>query len=106
MTKLESKFESDFMSWVHRQQGLALKLPANTYAGIPDRMVLYKGKVAFVELKRDGEKPKALQEYWMKELRTKGFVAFWLTATEFNKKYKDNGIETLWVSEDPNAESY
>lgn len=104
-TKLESKFESEFMAWVHKQGGLAIKLPSNMYTGIPDRMVLYEGKVAFIELKREGFKPRPIQQFWLDELKKRRFTSFWLTPSEFNKKYKNNGIETLWVSRDPGAES-
>lgn len=38
-------------------------------AGIPDRLVILpSGKCIFVELKREGEKPRPIQDYRIKQL--------------------------------------
>lgn len=45
-----------------------------TIAGVPDRMVLMPGgRIFFVELKREGEKPEPIQIVWHARLREKGF---------------------------------
>lgn len=97
MTKLESKFEDEFKSWVEYNGGLTLKLPAVYYAGIPDRVVLYNGKIVFIELKREGQYPRLLQEMWIKRLTDLGFLAFWMNYKTFITKYKPNGIDSLWL---------
>lgn len=100
MTKLESKFEQEFKEWVEAEGGLTIKLPANVYSGIPDRMVLHAGKVAFVELKRTGRKPRKLQTWWINYLQAIGFIAMVMDYKMFIKNYKEYGVETLWVSKD------
>lgn len=41
--------------------------------GFPDLMLLKDGVASFVEVKRVGGKPRPLQEYRIKELRSAGF---------------------------------
>jgi hypothetical protein len=42
--------------------------------GLPDRLVLLpRGRVLFVELKRPGQKPRPAQQRWIKKLRGLGF---------------------------------
>lgn len=43
--------------------------------GIPDRLIIYKGKHIFVELKRPGGKPRPLQIAVMEKLRAAGAIA-------------------------------
>lgn len=59
---------------VKARGGIALKLGG--LVGIPDRLILLpKGRALFVEFKRPGEKPRAIQWWWLKKLRALGFVA-------------------------------
>lgn len=44
--------------------------------GWPDRVLLYRGHVIFIEYKRLGEKPTALQEYMIDILRKQGFEVY------------------------------
>ncbi len=44
--------------------------------GWPDRILLYRGHVIFIEYKRLGEKPTALQEYVHGTLRKQGFEVY------------------------------
>ena len=48
--------------------GVTFKFSSPSTKGVPDRIVIYDGVVAFVEVKRPGEKPRALQRYWLREL--------------------------------------
>lgn len=53
--------------------GLALKFMSPGWSGAPDRMCIFPGgKVAFVEVKRPGEKPRPLQIRRMEQLRELG----------------------------------
>lgn len=57
--------------------GLALKLTLFSGAGFPDRTVLLpKGRIAFVELKSPGQKPRKVQWYWIRKLKTLGFRVY------------------------------
>jgi len=76
MNMLESQIERYFCRKVRESGGLALKLsPAGT-AGLPDRLVLLPGRrIAFVELKAPGKKPRPLQQKRINELQKLGFRA-------------------------------
>lgn len=66
---LESKHERDLADAVKEAGGLAIKLPASLYRGIPDRLLLLPGgRVFFVELKRLRGKPSVHQVRFRKIL--------------------------------------
>ena len=50
--------------------------------GIPDRLLVHQGRVWFLELKRPGEKPTALQEAVARDLRRHGAVTLWADSHE------------------------
>lgn len=51
--------------------GMCIKLTGEV--GIPDRLVILPtGKKVFVELKREGEKPRAIQDFMLKKLMNLG----------------------------------
>lgn len=63
--------------------GIAPKLVSPGFDGMPDRMVLLPmGRIAFVEVKAPGRKPRPLQEARLKTLRSLGFKAFVLDGEE------------------------
>lgn len=43
----------------------------------PDRTLLYRGRVLFIELKKQGEHPTPLQLYTLDRLNQSGFQTFW-----------------------------
>lgn len=63
--------------------GLALKFISPGYDGVPDRIVLFPGgRIAFVEVKAPGEKPRPLQLSRHRLLRRLGFRVYVLDAAE------------------------
>lgn len=57
--------------------GLALKFTSPGYDGVPDRILLLPGgRIAFVEVKAPGKKPRVLQKKRHKTLRTLGFKVY------------------------------
>lgn len=59
---LESQIEKLLVKEVKKRNGIALKITSPSMAGLPDRLVLLpKGRIIFVELKRPGGKPRPLQ---------------------------------------------
>ena len=72
----ESSFERRLVKRIKDMGGLCLKFTAQK--GVPDRIVLLPdGKICFIELKAEGEKPRLLQLKWIEILKNLGFVAGW-----------------------------
>lgn len=79
----EKTVESTFTSAVKAKGGLAVKFTSPGFNGMPDRLVMFSGgRIAFVEVKAPGEKPRPLQLSRMKLLRRLGFKAFVLDDIE------------------------
>lgn len=71
------KRERDIEKWLQERVraigGLAFKFVSPGNDGVPDRIiVLPGGRVWFIELKREGERPTALQEWQIERLRALG----------------------------------
>jgi len=74
---LEKEIENKLVVETKNRRGIALKFISPSFAGMPDRIVLLpKGKIAFIELKRNGEEPRALQVSRHKMLRKLGFKVY------------------------------
>ena len=79
----EKTIESKLISTVKSMGGIALKLISPGFDGVPDRLVLLPhGKLAFVELKAPGKRPRPLQEKRKKQLESLGFLVFCIDDTE------------------------
>ena len=97
--ELESNIEKYFVSQVRTAGGWPLKLVSPGTAGMPDRLVLWPGGIVnFVELKRPGKKPRALQVARIKRLREYGQSAVWLSTK------KDVDIYVMIYREEENEE--
>jgi len=75
-TKLirEKEVENKLIAAVKKMGGICPKWVSPGTDGMPDRIVLLPGgKIAFVELKAPGKKPRALQIRRHEELRRLGF---------------------------------
>ena len=70
----EKTLERKLVEAVKAKGGIALKFISPGFDGMPDRLVLLPlGGIAFVEVKRHGEKPRPLQEARHGMLRRLGF---------------------------------
>ncbi len=73
----EKTIERKFVAAVKAVGGLALKFISPGFDGVPDRIVLLPGgKMAFVEVKATGEKPRPLQLAQHRLLRRLGFRVY------------------------------
>ena len=73
----EQIIESKLTKEVKKRGGLCLKFISPNYAGVPDRLILLViAKIAFVEVKAPGKKPRRLQIKRHEELRQLGFRVY------------------------------
>ena len=73
----EKQTEQKLVSAVKKLGGIAPKFMSPGLDGMPDRLVLLPtGIIAFVEVKRYGEKPRPLQEARHELLRRVGFDVY------------------------------
>jgi Holliday junction resolvase len=73
MEKRERDIESGLRRQVEKMGGKFMKFTSPGNDGVPDRIaVLPGGRVWFVELKREGEKPTGIQKWQMEQLRKMG----------------------------------
>lgn len=69
MDILEKDLEQKLVREVKRIGGWALKFTSPGQAGVPDRILLFPGKVYFVELKAPGRTLRPLQEQVIRRMR-------------------------------------
>ena len=73
----EKTLEQKFRAAVKTAGGLAVKFTSPGFDGVPDRLALLPdGKMAFVEVKAPGEKPRPLQLSRHRLLRRLGFKVY------------------------------
>lgn len=79
----EREIERKLVSAVKSRGGICPKFVSPGFDGMPDRVVLLPhGKFGFVEVKRQGEKPRPLQIARHRLLRKLGFLVFVLDEEE------------------------
>lgn len=79
----EKDIEQKLLTAVKAYGGVCWKFTSPGTAGVPDRIVLMPhGKIAFVEVKAPGEKPRPIQRLRIRTLRRLGFKAFVLDSSD------------------------
>ncbi len=79
----EREIEKKLVNSVKEQGGICWKFTSPGTAGVPDRIILMpEGRIAFVEVKAPGEKPRPLQQSRHRLLRRLGFKVYVLDALE------------------------
>ena len=74
MKESEKVIERKLVEAVKANGGMCIKLLCDNLLGLPDRMVLMPhSKIAFVELKTTGQKPRRIQVFMHNKLRNLGF---------------------------------
>lgn len=92
--KKESTLEKMLFQAVRSAGGLCIKLPANLYRGIPDRMVLLPGgRVYFIELKTSKGKPSVHQLRYQTFLRKLGLNSDIIQGEIQLKEFIENHVE-------------
>ena len=72
----ESEIERYLVDKVKDIGGLCMKWVSPGNSGVPDRIVIFDRGVYFIELKRPGESPRALQVETIRRLQRQGMIAF------------------------------
>lgn len=79
----EKTIEAKLVKAVKSMGGLAPKFVSPGLDGVPDRLVLLpKGKIAFIELKAPGKKPRPLQVRRKSQLEALGFLVYCIDGPE------------------------
>lgn len=79
----EKHIEQTLTKAVKAKGGLCVKFVSPNFNGVPDRIVLLPfGKIAFVELKAPGKKPRPLQVKRKRQLESLGFLVYCLDNTD------------------------
>jgi Holliday junction resolvase len=71
----EREIEQILMGGVRRRGGLCLKFVSPARAGVPDRIVIARGRVIFVEIKSESGRLTRIQEMQLERLRMHGVEA-------------------------------
>ena len=92
---LEKDLEARVVRYAKSRQCLCYKFSSPAHRGVPDRLVIAPGgRVGFLELKRPGEQPTALQLSTLNQIRLKGATADWADSFEAAKLFIDALILT------------
>lgn len=79
----EKNIEQKFRKAIRESGGMAVKFTSPGLDGMPDRLALFPGgRMAFVEVKAPGKKPRPLQEARHRMLRRLGFLVYVLDDEE------------------------
>ena len=79
----EKVIEQKLVAEVKKAGGICPKWVAPGFDGVPDRIAMFpNGKIAFVEVKAPGEKPRTLQRARHELLRKLGFRVYVLDEIE------------------------
>jgi len=68
----ESELERKVVSHCHQLGLLSYKFTSPSSRGVPDRIVIGRGRVLFLELKRPGNRPTPLQEREIRRINEHG----------------------------------
>lgn len=76
-TPSESQIEAKLVAYCRERGLLTFKFSSPAHRGVPDRIIIGKGRVMFLELKKKGKRPTALQEHVGKQMIEAGVHWTW-----------------------------
>ena len=79
---LEGQVERYLYSKVRANYGLCMKFVSPGTTGVPDRIVIHRGRTMFVELKRPGGKPRPLQKEIARQMSAAGAMVYCISTTD------------------------
>lgn len=87
MKESEKTTERKLNKEVKALGGWSIKILSTFITGLPDRLVLLKGRAYFVEVKSEGKKPSPIQRAVHKKLESLGFPVAIIDTTEKLNKF-------------------
>lgn len=78
----ESLIERRIREWAEAHGWWQVKLMRCSKRGVPDRLLLRRGRVVFIEVKAPGERPSLQQQLRMAEIRAQGVEVYWCDNVE------------------------
>lgn len=90
----EKYIEKRLREEVEKLGGKAFKFSSPGNSGVPDRIVLYRGRCFFVELKRPGESLRPLQKAMVKQFKKLGFRVYVIDSIEKVREFIDEVYTT------------
>nr|DAR71014.1 MAG TPA: Nuclease [Caudoviricetes sp.] len=88
----ERDVEQFFVREIKKAGGMTYKFVSPSNAGVPDRIVLYRGKAIFVELKRPNQTMRPLQRAVAAKFKQQGFDVFVLDSKEAVREFVRNEV--------------
>ena len=85
----ESTVESAICAYARSKGVTTQKQNGMHNRGKADQLLMRNGVAAFLEIKRPGEKPTALQLRYLKQRSDDGFAAGWADTVEMGKQFID-----------------
>lgn len=79
---LERDIEKKIVRYCHDQGLLAYKFTSPAHRGVPDRLIIGRGKTFFMEIKRKGNRPTSLQTREIERINQRGIKATWCDSYE------------------------
>lgn len=90
-TPLEKDLERKVVAYAKSVDVLCYKFSSPSHRGVPDRVLLGpNGKVGFLELKRLGQRPTALQLHILNLYTSRNVNAAWVDNLESAKRFIDS----------------
>lgn len=84
---LEKTIETRLKREIEKLGGMCLKFTSPGTPGVPDRIVIFSGKIYFAELKRPGGKLRPLQEVVQQKLKSHGAKIYTIDSYESIKEF-------------------
>lgn len=91
---LEKTIEGKVVDYAKSLGCYVRKFTSPSQRHVPDRIMLYKGRVWFVEFKRLGEKATAAQAVEHEKMRAKGAVVYVCDSVESGRRVVDLEVMT------------
>lgn len=92
---LERSVEAGLVEKVKKRGGLCFKFTSPGCSGVPDRIIIYKGRVIFVELKQTNGRLSPIQKVTIEKMRRHGATVYVV--------YGSRGVDSMLEEVMPNA---